>query len=46
MKVGDKGFVEPLSRLSVDGDLTHAFWPSKWKYQWMFRVSAGQFTQE
>lgn len=46
VKIGDSGFVEPLSKLMINDDRTHAFYPSKWKYQWMFRVSVDQFIQE
>ena len=40
---GDLGFIEALSPLSVDGDKTHAFYPAKWNYGWMFKVSTDQF---
>lgn len=40
---GDVGRIEELSRLSIEGDKTHAFYPAKWDYTWMIRVSPNQF---
>jgi hypothetical protein len=43
LKPGDTGFVEPLSKLSIDGDKEFAFYPAKWGYTWMIKVSFKQF---
>lgn len=46
VRPGDLGFVEELGRFSRESNpgKTHAFFPSKWGYTWMFPVGPEDFT--
>lgn len=45
LNIGDFGFVEPLGRISLECNpgKTHAFYPSKWKYEWLIKVGPDDF---
>ena len=40
---GDLGYVRPLQKYMIEGDLTHSFYPSKWGSTWFIRLSVNQF---